>query len=65
MATLNITSVNVAELTIDRLNLPTMGLLPELLVLLVLLLLISVGLQLRAICYPPPRQTQLLSSDGL
>ena len=64
MSTLNITSVNVAELTIDRLNLPTMGLLPELLVLLLLLLLISVGLQLRAICYPP-RQTQLLLSDGL
>ena len=66
MATLNITSVDVAELTIDHLNLPTMGMLPELLVLVVLLLLVSIGLQLRIICCPPRRMgSQLLSSDGL
>ena len=67
MATLNITSVDVAELTIDHLNLPTMGMLPELLVMVVLLLLVSIGLQLHAQCSRSrsPPTAQLLSADGL
>ena len=72
MVALNITSLEVAELTIDRLNLPSisLGLLPELLALLLALLLINVSLQLRELCHaqsrrsrPPP--SALLSGDEL
>lgn len=62
MVVLNITSLEVAELTIDRLNLPSigLGLLPELLALLLVLLLINVSLQVRELCLTQSRRHRRL-----
>lgn len=63
MVALNITSLEVAELTIDRLNLPSigLGLLPELLALLLVLLLINVSLQVRELCRTQSQRNRRLS----
>ena len=70
MAGLNITSLEVAELTIDRLNLPSigMGFLPELLTLLLVLLLVNISLQVRDLCLRQSqrhRRGSLLDGDEL